>query len=571
MPWLKPLMKTSILLFLFIWSSTLLAQSSPVPLAPPDIELEVFGSGYNSPVDIANAGDERLFILEQDGTIRIIDTAGVPVSLPFLDINPRVGSSGSEQGLLGLAFPLDYAADGRFYVNYTGNDGDTRISRFSVTADRNVADPLSEEVLLLIDQPFTNHNGGCVRFGPDSLLYIGLGDGGSGGDPGDRSQTPTTLLGKMLRIDVRTASGYTIPPDNPFATNPDTLPEIWHMGLRNPWRYHFDRLTGDLWIGDVGQNEWEEINVQPASSPGGENWGWRCYEGNDPFNTSGCSPESAYDPPLFVYDHITGGFSVTGGTVYRGKTQRNLQGHYLLADYVTGRWWTIQQDVCHPDTLIVHPLGVVQSLISTFGESSNGELFCANLATGQVYRVVEACSEAASALTLQYEVDGGACLYNVSIVGTPPGSYAWYGGFEDCPVEDVFLGSASIAVGEINEIGVSHVWLSYVSESGCPAILGPVSLGICDGISTPGFPASWSIYPQPAQEQLFTRLLPGNEGGTMTVFDAQGRIAAWQPVAGAGTEQVLAWQTQNWSAGIYTVLWQGADGSRYAQPAVITR
>jgi glucose/arabinose dehydrogenase len=548
-----------------------LAQQVPVPIAPPNLDLEVFASGYNAPVDIVHAGDERLFIVEQDGTIRIIDTTGTSVSLPFLDINARVGSSASEQGLLGLAFPPDYAIDGRFYVNYTGNDGDTRISRFQVTTDRNVADPGSEEVLLLIDQPFNNHNGGCVRFGPDSLLYIGLGDGGSGGDPGNRSQTPTTQLGKMLRIDVRTTSGYSIPPDNPFVTSPDTLPEIWHMGLRNPWRYHFDRLNGDLWIADVGQNVWEEINLQRASSPGGENWGWRCYEGFAPFNTSGCSPAAAYDQPLFVYDHASGGFSVTGGTVYRGKAQRNLQGHYLLADYVTGRWWTIQQDVCHPDTFFIHPLGVIQPLISTFGESSNGELFCANLASGQIYRVVEACSPAAADLSLTDETDGGDCLFRVALVGNPPGSYAWYGGSPDCPFEEVFLGSDSIAVGEINEIGASHVWLSYVSADGCPALLGPQELDICDGIAAPGFPAPWSVFPQPAQQQVFIRIYPGMHGGTLTVYDDQARVTARQQVPGSAGAQVLPWNSQGWTAGTYTLYWQGNNGTQYATRLVIAR
>ncbi|MBI1191969.1 MAG: cadherin [Bacteroidetes bacterium] len=566
-------MKLSIFIICFFWSLSLIGQTSPVPLAAPNITLEVFGSGYNSPVDIVHAGDERLFIVEQDGTIRIIDTTGVPVSVPFLDINARVGSSGSEQGLLGLAFPPDYATDGRFYVNYTGNDGDTRISRFSVTADRNVADPSSEQVLLLIDQPFTNHNGGCVRFGPDSLLYIGLGDGGSGGDPGDRSQTPTTLLGKMLRIDVRTTVGYTIPADNPFATNPDTLPEIWHMGLRNPWRYHFDRLTGDLWIADVGQNVWEEINVQPASSQGGENWGWRCYEGNAPFNTSGCSPAGAYNAPVFVYDHASGGFSVTGGTVYRGKAQRNLQGHYVLADYVTGRWWTLQRDVCRPDTLIVHPLGVVQSLISTFGESANGELFCANLASGQIYRVVEACSEAAAGYALDFSLFGG-CQYRVSIEGNPSGTYTWYAGDFTCPFEEeaAIVSTDSVAIGNINEFPYAAIWLSFASDEGCPALLGPLLFGIiCDGISTPGFPSSWSVYPQPAKEQLFTRMQPGNEGGTMTIYDLQGRATASQRVAGSGYGQIISWNTANWSPGTYTMLWQGADGSRFAQKLIVAQ
>jgi len=262
----------------------------------PQIGLEEFASGFTRPVDIAHADDSRLFVVEQAGYIYVVDELGTVSPAPFLDINTLVRSSGNEQGLLGLVFHPNYATNGFFYVNYTRNDGDTRISRFNVSrTDPNNAVPTSEMVLLTISQLFGNHNGGDLNFGPDGYLYIGLGDGGSGGDPQNNAQDSSTYLGKMLRIDVDGGSPYAIPSGNPFVSYSSTLDEIWAFGLRNPWRFSFDRLTGDLWIADVGQNVLEEINFQPANSGGGENYGWRCYEGNSLFNGSDCEPMADYD------------------------------------------------------------------------------------------------------------------------------------------------------------------------------------------------------------------------------------------------------------------------------------
>ena len=273
-----------VFVFAFFFAGLLAAQTK--------IALNVYAGGFTRPVDIVNAGDSRLFIVEQRGIIKIIDGNGQVLSTPFLDIDARVGSQGNEQGLLGLAFHPDYANNGFFYVNYTNNSGDTRIARFKVSADNpNVADPNSEKLLLPVDQPYSNHNAGDLTFGPDGYLYFGLGDGGSGGDPQNNGQTATAYLGKMLRIDVDNGDPYAIPPTNPFKDTDFYLDEIWATGLRNPWRFSFDRLTGDLWIGDVGQDAWEEIDFQPASSTGGENYGWRCYEGNHVYSMSGSCPD----------------------------------------------------------------------------------------------------------------------------------------------------------------------------------------------------------------------------------------------------------------------------------------
>jgi glucose/arabinose dehydrogenase len=345
-----------------------------------------------SPVDISNSGlpgDERLFVVQQNGVIQIIDPEAELSTRPFLNIQDRV-SGGSEMGLLGLVFDPGYATNGYFYVNYTHRDNSddifTRVSRFLVTADPNIGDPNSETIIFSVQQPYPNHNGGDLNFGPDGYLYIGLGDGGSGGDPGNRAQKPLTPLGKMLRIDVSgttSTTNYTIPPDNPFV-GPGSLEEIWSLGLRNPWRFSFDRDTGAMFIADVGQDAWEEIDFQPASSAGGENWGWRCYEGLAPYYTTGCGSSEEYDFPVHAYGHNTPGCSVTGGYVYRGERIPFLRGAYLFADYCFGHIWSLEFD----GDWQLRELGTFDSeLFTTFGEDIHGELLIASSSNNTIYRI----------------------------------------------------------------------------------------------------------------------------------------------------------------------------------------
>ncbi|MFQ5741496.1 MAG: PQQ-dependent sugar dehydrogenase [Acidobacteriota bacterium] len=353
----------------------------------PSLDLVPIAGGFDEPLDIDSVGDGRLFITEKDGTIRVILADGSVRLVPFLNIRSRVGSADSEQGLLGLAFHPNYLQNGFFFVNYTNNSGDTVVSRFSLANQPNLADADSEVVLMTVDQPFSNHNGGNLVFGPDGFLYIGFGDGGSGGDPGDRAQNPQELLGKLLRIDVDGGTPYGIPADNPFVDDPTTLDEIWALGVRNPWRYSFDRITGDLLIGDVGQNRWEEIDFQPAASPGGDNWGWRCYEGNHEFETTNCGPLASYDFPIFEYDHGFG-CSVSGGYVYRGTQFPALVGNYILNDYCTGNFWTLLQDDLGVWQATFHP-GLGGFGFVAYGEGSEGELYAANIADGFIYQVQE--------------------------------------------------------------------------------------------------------------------------------------------------------------------------------------
>ena len=363
---------------------------NPSMRSQENVELVTFATGLNQPVEISHAGDERLFVIEQPGVIRLLDMQGNINADPFLDITGRVKSSGNEQGLLGLAFHPDYDENGYFYVNYTDSDNATNIARFSVDPENpDLADPTSEFTLLAVPQPFTNHNGGDLAFGPDGYLYIGLGDGGSAGDPGNRAQDLSTLLGKMLRIDVDSNNPYGIPSDNPFIDNPDAMDEIWAYGLRNPWRFSFDRETGDMWIGDVGQNQIEEIDYQPASSEGGENYGWRCYEGSNAYNTTGCGPQSDYVFPVFEYTHDSG-CSVTGGYVYRGTDVPQIQGYYFFADYCTDYIWTLHKE---EDEWIDQLFGEFSgNNFSTFGEDVNGELYVAGISSGTIYKFKDTSS-----------------------------------------------------------------------------------------------------------------------------------------------------------------------------------
>lgn len=419
--------------------------------AQPSIELETFASGFSSPVDIATAGDERLFIVERAGYIRIVELDGTVYADDFLDIHSQIESGYQEQGLLGLAFHPDYATNGYFYVYYTDLDGNTVVSRFSVSAgDPNIADPASELVMLTEVQPFLNHNGGCMKFGGDGYLYIGLGDGGSAGDPGNRAQNPELFLGKMLRIDVDGATPYAIPDDNPYATATDTLPEIWAIGLRNPWRFSFDALTKNLWIGDVGQNLYEEVDVELAGD-GGHNYGWRCYEGTHEFNTAGCDADTAsYTFPVLEYNHnaTTGGFSVTGGFVYRGSEYPGMYGYYLAADYVSGNWWWIHADGGAPYSNM--RMDDIQTSISCFGEDINGELYCANLASGVIYHITDACGDfmvVAEATDHICGVQDGAVDISISS-GTAPFTFDWSNGATDEDITGVDAGTYSVTVAD---------------------------------------------------------------------------------------------------------------------------
>jgi glucose/arabinose dehydrogenase len=283
-----------------------------------------------------------------------------------------LSSSYTERGLLGLAFHPDYANNGLFFIDYTDQNGNSVIARYHVSADDpNKADPSSATQLLYVQQPFANHNGGDLAFGPDGYLYAAFGDGGSGGDPQGNGQNPSTLLGSILRLDVNAADGYAVPDSNPFAGSGSARPEIWAWGLRNAWRFSFDRTTGDLYIADVGQNNWEEVNFQPASSAGGQNYGWNAYEATHVY--SGQPPASDVVMPILEYDHGGGRCSITGGYVYRGEQIPGLQGYYFYGDWCSGTIWAAQRDNAGDWSTTVSLQSGRQ--ISSFGEDEAGELY----------------------------------------------------------------------------------------------------------------------------------------------------------------------------------------------------
>lgn len=364
-----------IAIVLLILTLSAAAAQEPTPPNGALYELVEVADGFERPLFVTGAGDGtgRLFIMEQGGNI-YVSVEGVTQNAPFLDARALVSRDANERGLLGLAFHPQFAENGIFFINYTDLSGDTVVARYRVSADDpNRADAASAEIILRIDQPYPNHNGGGIAFGPDGYLYIGTGDGGSAGDPLGAGQDPSTLLGKMLRIDIDNGAPYAIPADNPFVNDASFAPEIWAWGLRNPWRFSFDRETGDLYIADVGQNQYEEVNFQPASSEGGENYGWNIKEGKSRY--SGQPVPQGLTDPFFDYRHSSG-CSVTGGYVYRGAALPQLNGVYFFGDYCSGLIWASYRDATgewQTEVFMDSRLA-----ISSFGEDDDGELYVVN-------------------------------------------------------------------------------------------------------------------------------------------------------------------------------------------------
>ncbi len=494
--------------FAIAFALTLPMVLSAQVLNKPKIATTPWATGLNEPVSLANCGDTRLFVVEKDGRIRIISDSLTVVQRPFLDISGPVNSAGNEQGLLGLAFEPSYLDSGYFYVYYIsgGGNGSSRISRFHVSNDPDSADVASEQVLYEWPQPYGNHNGGNIMFGPDGYLYIGFGDGGSANDPPDNGQDLTDPLGDIIRIDVSQHNdSFLIPPTNPFTNNGDTLPEIWASGLRNPWRWSFDRLTGDLWIGDVGQYDWEEVDFWPAGDNSGPNFGWRCREGvvaNPGVSQSNCLGASAYDGPVSVHGHAspTSWCSITGGFVYRGSRYPHLYGHYVFVDYCAGDFMTYAAGTNNDvDTLLLTPTGGY----AAFGEDAEGELYVANQQNGQVRKLFDPCPMSEPLIAN----DG----YLLS--ATEGNSYQWY------------LNGAVIT-GATGQTYVPEVGGNYqvrVSFSGLCNLISDTLLFIATDIQEQDGNAI-AVFPQPAKDRVIIERTATAEASELRIFDAMGRV-----------------------------------------------
>lgn len=489
------------------------------PLNKPKINLNNWATGLTEPVALANAGDSRMFVVERAGVIKIISDSMTVLSRPFLNISGPVQSAGGEQGLLGLAFAPDYATSGYFYLYYIfgSGAGQSRISRWQVSSDPDSADTASEEVVYSVPQPYSNHNGGDIHFGPDGYLYIAFGDGGSGNDPENSGQSLNEPLGDMLRIDVSDpGTTYTIPPTNPWQNNGDTLPEIWASGLRNPWRWGFDRLTGDMWMGDVGQNAWEEIDFWPAGDNSGPNFGWVCREGlvaTPGVSQANCGSASDYIGPTSVHSHGDGWCSVIGGRVYRGSWYPHLYGQYIFTDYCAGDFLTYgagsNYDV---DTMLL----TTNAGYAAFGEDMDGELYVADQANGRVRKIYDACPMADPVITSEGDV----------LTATDGTTYQWY-------LDGVAISGAT---GQSYIAPVSGNYQVRVNF-GTPCNLWSDTLTfIVTGLDEEHI-GGLMVFPQPAAASVI--LERGNAAGawSLEVFDAAGRVAlsnSW-PVGGART------------------------------------
>lgn len=520
----------------------------------PKLALRNWATGLSEPVALANCGDDRMFVVQRAGSIKIISDSMTVVQRPFLNITSQVNSGQNEQGLLGLAFEPNYLESGYFYVYYiTGNSaGTSRISRFQVSNDPDSADAASETIIYEWPQPYWNHNGGDIHFGPDGYLYIGFGDGGSANDPEQNGQDYTEPLGGMIRIDVSDHdTTYTIPPSNPFfGTASDTLPEVWATGLRNPWRWTFDRQTGDVWIGDVGQNTWEEVDFWPAGDNSCPNFGWRCREGfvaTPGVSQTNCDGASAYVAPVAAFDHVPanqGGqawCSVIGGYVYRGNWYPHHTGRYIYTDYCAGDFLTFGEgyDV---DTMLMS----TTAGYSGFGQDAEGQLYVANQINGQVRKLYDPCPMADPVITAVGDL----------LTATEGNAYQWYldGEAISGATQQSYLASVS---------GEYQVEVNF----GSPCTLRSDTLVFIVSQVIERAVPTLNVYPQPARDAVTFERADAAEPGVLQVIDLAGKHVRSERLSAGQKRVQLA--TDQLAAGTYEVRVVGQEGALRARATFV--
>ncbi|MFT5196548.1 MAG: putative repeat protein (TIGR01451 family) [Cellvibrionaceae bacterium] len=517
---------TLLTLFIAMWLIRPASRTLADPSVNSIVSLRRVVGGFNQPTAVTSTGialDDRLFVTEKTGQIRVVSDDVVNAE-PFLNLEGLV-SLQSERGLLGLAFDPNYATNGYFYINYSDNrsatTGDTIIKRFSVSADPDIANSESGVTILEVEQDFNNHNGGWLAFDPDGQLVIGMGDGGSGGDPNNRAQSKDTLLGKMLRINVHGSGlsaengcgrvrNYTIPADNPQPNGEDGwCSEIWSYGWRNPWRFSFDSATGDMWVGDVGQGAFEEIDFEPAATTTLLNYGWRCYEGNSIYNSGNCTidPGQRVDP-VTDYDRSLG-TSVTGGYVYRGSGFPDMQGHYFYGDFVSGRLWSIDKD----DSFAVSEIDNTPYNISSFGEGSDDELYLADYGGGAVYQMVSQFgAKVELSATYLAEVDG-VIEYKLTMTNLGTDALTIVKVENNVPAGTTYLSGGTMSGGvvtlEMSDVGSSET-VSWFAR--------PDSVGTAEN----------TMFSVTAQELSGT--IPGRQGVNQTTIVVEELMKVYLPI-----------------------------------------
>jgi glucose/arabinose dehydrogenase len=542
-----------------IFFSVVMAVCTASAIAQPLISYSSLGiTGISSPVDIVNAGDgtNRIFIVERAGTIKVYSSAFTLLGT-FLTMSGNF-TTGGERGLLSIAFHPDYENNRYFFVYYTNGAGGVNVDRFQTQfSNPNAADFSTRTNIMSFTKPvvYGNHNGGKLNFGPDGNLYFALGDSGSSGDPGNLAQNGNSYWGKMMRINVdnfTTSPYYTVPAGNPYTSDPAVLDEIWSIGLRNPWRWSFDRQTGDMWIADVGQDNREEVNYQPAANTGGKNYGWRCYEGAAAYNTSGCQAQNTYTSPIFDYPHnnATGGFSITGGYVYRGAEYAFLNGYYICADYVSGNLWLIKESGTSGFTTTIQT-GQPGS-ISTFGEAENGTLYAAAL-NGTLYKVTATAPIPVTLTRFTAQKNNGTVLVK------------WQTGFEQrtsrFEVEYSTGGNTWQTAGTVNASGLpngsSYSFTHNFSIS--TTLLYRLKIIDSDGSFTYSPTVALTgdnrkkavVYPTLVQDNVLRAALE-LPFGTLQLVDGNGRLVYNKNIAGrTGTLEI---NLPALAAGIYTVV-----------------